>query len=178
MQRVPFALATVFALSTVAAVTIRETPPSVDDAAIVALFEAANTADIETGSLGQERGRSKEVRDFGIMLNRVHMDVRQQTRDLARKIGVTPALPPGDPRARANAEAIAKLRGLGAAEFDRAFLEHEQSYHAGVVTLLNDSLVPAIQNEELKKFVNGLVPAFEGHRQGAENLLRKLRSVP
>src|SRR5689334_18941209 len=49
-----------------------------DDATIVAIFDAANTADIETGQLAAERGHTKEVRDFGAMLARDHKMVRQQ----------------------------------------------------------------------------------------------------
>src|SRR5215207_7795752 len=63
---------------------------ALDDATIVAIFDAANTADIETGQLAAERGSSKEVRDFGAMLARDHKAVRGQGRDLAAKLRVTP----------------------------------------------------------------------------------------
>lgn len=42
-------------------------PAPLDDATIVAIFDAANTADIETGRLASTRGSSKEVREFGAM---------------------------------------------------------------------------------------------------------------
>lgn len=54
-----------------------------DDPTIVAIFDATNTADMETGALAQKQGSSKEVRDFGAMLARDHEMVRQQGRDLA-----------------------------------------------------------------------------------------------
>src|SRR5688572_24353072 len=57
-----------------------------DDATIVAIFDAANTADIETGQLAAERGASKAVREFGAMLVRDHQQVRQQGRDLAARL--------------------------------------------------------------------------------------------
>ena len=53
-----------------------------DDPTIVAIFDAANTADIETGTLAAERGQAKEVREFGEMLARDHKAVRQLGRDL------------------------------------------------------------------------------------------------
>ncbi len=76
---------------------------SLDDATIVAIFDAANTADIETGQLAAERGHSKEVREFGAMLVRDHKMVRQTGRDLAKKLGVTPLrlkTPPAPERMR------------------------------------------------------------------------------
>ena len=49
-----------------------ESPPALDDGTIVAIFDNANTADIETGKLAAKRGHSKEVRQFGAMLARDH----------------------------------------------------------------------------------------------------------
>src|SRR5690242_12868685 len=81
---------------------------ALDDATIVAIFDAANTADIETGKLGAERARNKEVKDFGTMLGNVHTAVRQQGRDLAKKLGVTPTPPKDDQGAKDHAAAMAK----------------------------------------------------------------------
>ena len=64
-----------------------------DDPTIVAIFDAANTWDMETGALGAARGTTKEVRDFGRMMVRDHRAVRQQGRDLAKRLGVHPTAP-------------------------------------------------------------------------------------
>src|SRR5438094_6123054 len=49
--------------------TAAESPaPALDDATIVAIFDNANTVDIETGKLAAKRGHSKDVRQFGAML--------------------------------------------------------------------------------------------------------------
>jgi putative membrane protein len=145
-----------------------------DDAAIVAIFDLANKADIETGRLATERADSREVRDFGRMLVDVHTAVRQQGGDLAKKLGVTPVLPKGDQSAQQHAAVMARLGKLRGAEFDRAFLQHEQAFHAAVISAVTNTLLPAIQNQELKKFVASLAPAFEAHRLQAENLGKKL----
>src|SRR5437762_2629195 len=64
-----------------------------NDPTIVAIFDAANTWDVETGQLAAKKGSTKEVRDFGAMLARDHKMVRQQGRDLAKKLSVTPTPP-------------------------------------------------------------------------------------
>jgi putative membrane protein len=147
---------------------------SLDDATIVAIFDAANTADIETGALGAERAQNKEVRDYGTMLAQVHVQVRKAGRDLAKKLNVTPTPPKNDQGARDHQAAMEKLRGLSGAEFDRAFLQHEQAFHAAVLSALKTTLIPAIQNKELKDFVVSLGPAFEAHRLAAENLQKRI----
>jgi putative membrane protein len=147
-----------------------------DDPTIVAIFDAANTADIETGSLAAERGHSKEVRDFGAMLARDHRQVRQLGRDLAAKLGVTPTPPKDDAGATAHAQAMATLRAKSGPEFDRAFLQHEAAFHKSVIDAVQSTLLPAIENDELKALVVKVAPAFEAHMLAAQNLEKQLAS--
>lgn len=146
---------------------------ALDDAAIVAIFDLANTADIETGMLGAQRAQNKEVREYARMLADVHTAVRQNGRDLAAKLGVTPKLPKDDKSAEQHAATMAQLGRLRGAEFDRAFLEHEKAFHTAVLSAVKSTLLPAISNQELKDFVVSLAPAFEAHRLAAENLQKK-----
>ena len=148
--------------------------PALDDATIVAIFDAANTADIETGALAAERGSSKEVREFGAMLVTAHRMVRQQGRDLAARLGVTPTPPRDDTSARDHAEAMKRLRALDGPAFDRAFLRHEIAFHKAVLDAVGTTLLPAIRNAELRDFVVKVGPAFEGHMIGAQALERRL----
>src|SRR5689334_98655 len=171
-----FPMASVLAVATVA-FTIRSAAAtaaparSLDDATIVAIFDAANTADIETGELGAKMGSTKAIRDFGAMLARDHKNVRQQGRDLAKKLGVTPTPPMDDASAKQHAAVMKKLRSLHGAEFDKAFLENEVGYHDAVIAAVQKTLLPAIQNAELKDLVTKVAPAFVAHRDAAKNML-------
>lgn len=147
---------------------------ALDDATIVAIFDAANTADIETGKLAAARGRSSEVRAFGAMLAHDHEQVRKMGRDLAKKLGVTPTPPADDAGTRAHEAAMSKLRAASAAEFDHAFLAHEEAFHASVIDALTTTLLPAIKNAELKALVTKVVPAFEAHRRAAEDMAKQM----
>lgn len=148
--------------------------PALDDATIVAIFDNANTFDIETGKLAAKRGESNEVRQFGAMLARDHAMVRQQGRDLAKKLGVTPTPPAGDQSARDQAATLHRLSGLRGAEFDHAFLQHEATFHKDVIAAVQSTLLPAIKNEELKALVVKVAPAFQAHLVMAENLDKRL----
>ena len=157
--------------------TLRAQSEGPDDPTIVAIFDAANTADMETGALAEERGSSKEVRDFGAMLVRDHRAVRQQGRDLAAKLGVTPTPPKDDQSAKDHAAAMARLRSLKGAEFDRAFLQHEAGFHKAVIDAMQGTLLPAIDNAELKALVEKVAPAFQAHMQMAQELEKKVPSA-
>lgn len=134
-----------------------------DDATIVAIFDAANGFDIATGTLGSSKGSSKEVRAVGASLVRDHQAVRQQGRDLAKRLGVTPTPPAVNPFAAQHAAALAELKATSGAAFDRAFLDHEIAYHQAVIDAVTQTLLPAIQNAELKAFVTKIAPAFQAH---------------
>jgi putative membrane protein len=148
--------------------------PALDDATIVAIFDETNTADIETGQLAVEKGSTKEVRDFGAMMVRDHGAVRQQGRDLAAKLGVTPTPPADNASAQAHADAMATLGALSGVEFDKAYLDHEIAFHQAVIDAINNTLMPAIQNAEVRQLVTDVAPAFEAHRVAAVQLREKI----
>jgi putative membrane protein len=147
--------------------------PAIDDAAIVGIFDIANTWDIATGSLAAQKATRQDVKDFGAMLARDHNNVQQQGRDLAGKLKVTPTPVANDfPLKVQHETAMKKLQGLSGPAFDRAFLEHEVAYHKAVVDAVTTTLLPAIKNAELKAFVEKVAPAFVAHQKAAEHLLK------
>ena len=150
------------------------TTVALDDPTIVAIFDEANTADIETGELGAKKGTTKAIRDFGAMLVRDHKAVRTKGRKLAKKLHVTPTPPKDDQGARDHAAAMNEMRALKGSAFDHAFLRHEVAYHKAVIDAVNSTLLPSIKNAELKDLVVSVAPAFQAHMLAAQNLEGKL----
>jgi len=150
---------------------------ALDDPTIVAIFDAANTWDIETGALAAKKGTTQDVRDFGKMLERDHKMVRQQGRDLAKKLSVTPTPPKDFAMAKDHEAALAKLQSASGKAFDRAFLEHEVAFHKAVIEAVTSTLLPALHNQEVKELVTKVAPAFQAHMVGAQNLLDKQPKV-
>ena len=149
--------------------------PKLDDPTIVAIFDAANTYDIETGSLAVSRAHSKAVREFGQMLVRDHRNVGQQGRDLAKSLNVTPTPPADFALAKAHVAAMRSLRALSGTAFDRAFLQDEVDFHNAVIDAITNTLLPAIQNAQVKDLVTKVAPAFAAHRDRAQSLLNELK---
>jgi putative membrane protein len=146
-----------------------------DDATIVAIFDAANTYDVETGSIAARKGNSSAVRDFGAMLERDHMNVRSQGRELAKALGVTPTPPKDFALAKAHVAATKSLSTLTGKEFDRAFLQHEIDFHSAVIDAVTTTLLPATKNAQLKDLETKVAPAFVAHRDRAQSILNELK---
>lgn len=161
------------ALAAGAVPALAQAAPKLDDPTIIAIFDAANTWDIQTGELAVKKGSTKAVKDFGSMLVRDHTAVRQQGRDLAAKLKVTPTPPKDFALAKAHADAMKKLQGLSGKEFDKAFLQNEVDYHQAVIDAINTALLPSLQNAEAKDLVTKVAPAFAAHRDAAKNMLAK-----
>jgi putative membrane protein len=176
-SRIPALLAATFALTLLGTSVVQaQAKPAakLDDPTIVAIFDAANSWDIQTGGIGAKKGTTKAVRDFATMLERDHKAVRQQGRDLAAKLHVTPTPPKDFAMAKDHAAAVAKLNSLSGKAFDRAFLEHEVAFHKAVLDAVSSTLMPALQNQEVKDLVKTVAPAFQAHMAAAQNLLDKM----
>jgi putative membrane protein len=145
-----------------------------DDPTIVAIFDAANSWDMETGALAEKKGTTKEVRDYGEMIARDHKAVRQMGRDLAAKLGVTPTPPKNFGMAKDHATAVSQLEGAKGKAFDRAFLQHEVAFHKAVIDAMNTTLLPSLKNDEVKNLVKKVEPAFTAHMMAAQDLLDKM----
>src|SRR5262249_44374883 len=133
-----------------APLTVRD---SLDDPTIVAIFDAANTYDIETSSLAESKATHADVKALGKDFVAAHTGVRQQGRELAKKLGVTPTPPKESELATDHAKAMAELKAAKGEAFERAYLAHEVSYHKAVIDAINKTLLPAIKNPELKALV-------------------------
>lgn len=154
----------------------KEQEPKLSDATIVAIFDYANTRDIETAELALERAESERVKEFARTLIRDHTQVRKQGRELAEKLGVTPTPPQEDEAKQQHARAMETLRAASGAAFDRAWLEYEIDYHSSVIQALNENLLAAIENQELKAFVESVAPAFQAHLRAARDLKTRVVS--
>ena len=148
---------------------------AIDDPTIVAIFDAANTYDIETGALAEKKTKNHDIHEFAEMLQRDHKAVRQQGRDLAASLKVTPTPPTDFAHAKAHTDAMTKLRSLSGVAFDRAFLQNEVDFHNAVINAVTTTLLPATQNAQLKELETKVAPAFVAHRDRAQALLNNLK---
>jgi putative membrane protein len=161
-------------LALVCSLAARPRTVALDDPTIVAIFDAANTYDIETGQLALEKSHTKAVRDLAQQFVNDHKAVRQQGRDLAKKLSVTPTPPKQFDLATEHTKSMKELRGKSGAAFDRAYAKHEVEYHQAVLDAVKTTLLPAIQNAELKAFVEKVGPAFQAHLEAAKQLQKTL----
>jgi len=79
--------------------------------------------------------------------------------------------------AKDHEQAMKTLRAAKGKEFDRAFLQNEVAFHKAVIDAVTQTLLPAIQDQELKNLVTRVAPAFQAHMAAAQQKLDALNPV-
>jgi putative membrane protein len=70
---------------------------------------------------------------------------------------------------------IAKLKKLSGAEFDKAYMDNEVSYHEAVIKVVDDTLIPNTKNAELKALLESARPIFVSHLNHAKEVQASFR---
>ena len=144
---------------------------SINDAQIASIVVTANQVDIDAGKLAASQSTNTEVKNFGEQMVSAHTGVNKSATDLATKLKVTPQDNPTSQQLKSGGDAnLANLKALKGAAFDRAYVDHEVTYHQAVLDALDKTLIPNAKNEELKALLVKVRPAFVAHLEHAKHI--------
>lgn len=173
MKTVPLILAAMLAGAPLSVNYAADNAPT--DPQIAAIVVTANQVDIDAGNLAKSRSQSKDVQSFAQMMVSDHTSVNKQAKDLVQKLKVTPqSSPTSESLKKGGDENVAKLKQMHGAAFDKAYVDHEVTYHQTVIDALDKTLIPNASNAELKALLEKSRPAFVEHLDHAKQLQAKL----
>ena len=145
------------------------------DAQIASIVVTANQVDIDAGKLATTKAHANEVKAFAQQMITDHTGVNKQATELVTKLKVKPEENDTSKSLKKGGDDnLAKLKNLKGAEFDRAYIDHEVTYHQAVIDALDKTLVPNAKNEELKALLIKVRPAFVAHLEHAKGLQAKM----
>jgi putative membrane protein len=136
----------------------------------------ADNIDIRYAHLALALSDNPKIHEFANTMIRDHTAVNEAALGLLEKLGATAQDNAVSQSLNANAEEIidgfVKLRG---AEFDAAYAANELAYHQSVNDLVENTMIPNIDNAEVKAlFVEGL-EIFKAHEMHAEMMVKALK---
>ena len=171
-----FALLAASALLVVGTAAVSHDGPHINDAQIAHIAYTAGQIDIDAAKQALTKSKNAEVIAFAETMERDHQAVNDKALALVKKLGVTPEDNPTSQSLTKNAaDKLAALDKLDGAAYDVAYIDNEVAFHQAVIAALNDTLIPATQNAELKTLLEGAVPLFNEHEQHAEMLAKTLK---
>ena len=135
----------------------------------------ADEIDIRYAHLALALSTNPEVRDFAKTMIRDHTAVNEAALGLLEKLGATAQDNVVSQSLNADAEKIidgfAKLRG---AEFDAAYAANELAYHQAVNDLVENTMIPNIDNAEVRALFEQGLEIFKAHESHAEMMVKVL----
>ena len=141
------------------------------DPQIAAIVVTANQVDIDAGKLAKSKAHSKQVKEFAQLMITDHTGVNKSASELVTRLKVKPeGNPTSESLKKGGEDNVAKLKKLKGADFDRAYVDNEVTYHQAVLDALDKTLIPNAKNEELKALMVKVRPAFVAHLEHAKQL--------
>ena len=150
-------------------------PAGPTDPQIAAIVVTANQVDIDAGRLATTKAHAKEVKAFAQQMITDHTGVNKQATELVTKLKVTPEESDTSKSMKQGGDDnLKKLKGLKGADFERAYIAHEVTYHQTVIDALDNTLIPHAKNEELKALLIKVRPAFVAHLEHAKSIQARM----
>ena|SRR5437868_1449237 len=145
------------------------------DPQIAHIAVKANDIDIDHGKDAKGKATNAEVKAFAQKMITDHSAVNKQASDLATKLSLTPEDNPTSQQLQSQADQVkSELSGKSGADYDKAYIASEVTFHQQVLDALDKVLIPNAQNAELKALLEKVRPAVDGHLKMAQQIQAKL----
>lgn len=166
---------TLIAVLAAAGTCLAQAQSGPSDPQIAQIVVTADQVDIDAGRLAEKHAKSKDVRQFAKQMVTDHTAVNKSAMDLARKLHVTPeASDTSKSLKKGGDDNMAKLKKLKGAEFDKAYVDNEVTYHQAVIDAVDKTLIPSAKNADLKALIEKVRPTLEQHLEHAKHLQSQL----
>jgi putative membrane protein len=146
------------------------------DPQIAMIAVTADNVDIDAGKLAEKKASNAKVKEFAQLMVRDHTSVNNQATQLAKKLNLTPEESATSRSLKSDGDKMMKkLKALSGAEFDKAYIDNEVSYHESVMKAVDDTLIPNAKNAELKSLLETARPIFVSHLNHAKEVQASLK---
>jgi putative membrane protein len=148
------------------------TPP-----AILSQMNVANTMEIQLSRMASKQATTPAVKRIATQLVTDHSKNRKEVTALAKKLNVslTPAAG-GNVGASDSAAMPADLQGKSGPDFDRAFVQHQIQLHQNNIQKIQNQLLPAVQEPQLKTYLQKTLKEMQGHLATLEKTEQQITS--
>ena len=164
------------AIATMGAQASAQDIASMSDVEYAHIAYTADNIDIRYAHLALALSSNPDVHDFANTMIRDHTAVNEAALGLLAKLGASAVDNAFSQTLNANAEEIidgfVKLRG---AEFDAAYAANELAYHKAVNDLVENTMIPNIDNAEVKALFEQGLEIFKAHEGHAEMMVKALQ---
>jgi putative membrane protein len=144
---------------------------ALSDAQIAGILEAANTAEIQQGSIAQRMAHRQEVRDFATMMVMDHSKALEEGQRLSTNAGFGTAGSDLASELKAkNQETVSELNDAKPSDFDEEYMKSQVEAHEEVLGLLDEKLIPNAADPDLRASLIAKRATVAAHLERARNV--------
>jgi putative membrane protein len=148
---------------------------SLTDEQIIGITLVANSVEVQQGKIAMRMAQRADVREFASMVVDEHMEALEAQRELETRLGLSPAGSDAASDLRAeNTEVVTSLNETKLAEFDREYIDAQVETHEEVLALLDERLIPSVQNPEIRRSLETMRPRVKVHLDRAKEIQKML----
>ena len=146
---------------------------SLNENRVIGLLRFAHATDSAVGALGAQRGSTRAIKDFGLMIMREHSALRRDAADLADRLNLEieePRVTPAQAPQQLTEALVTTPDGEG---WDRAYVEYVLAAHRASMENIARALA-ATQSPATRVYIEKSVPILQKHIDKAESLRKSL----
>ena len=151
--------------------------PALTDGNIVAIFVAANDADVKNGQQAKTKSKNTQVKSFADRMIQDHGAANKEATDLAGRLNITSEDNDASRQLISDTDAMRdSLSQMSGAAYDKNYIDDEVAIHEKVLDTLDKALIPNAQNPELKSLLMHARDIVQSHLDHAKSIQGQLAS--
>lgn len=148
------------------------------DAEIASIVRTANEGEVKAAQLAEKKGSSKDVKSFAQYMIKEHSANTKKEKDLASRLKIKPQPNQTAETFKNQSEQTAKeLASLTGTAFDQAYINNQINAHQRLLTELDQNLIPAAKNPELKQYLETTKSHVQHHLERAQKIQKSMSAM-
>ena len=152
--------------------TTQAQPLSDSDKDAIKMLHQADQVEMEMGFIAKSNAGSKDVKDYGRMLEQDHNKNDKQLMAFAKERQMQLLMPKSGSEQKAEAKDLDELRHLKGDAFDQKFLQMMVDAHSKKIDEVQKKMND-VKDPQLKSMMQETLPVLKHHRDMAQSLLQK-----
>jgi putative membrane protein len=146
----------------------RRQPMKLTDAQAMDILKAIHESDVQLALWAQKNSSKPAISSFGNQVIKDHENLMLAVSNFEKQSKMTPESSVISQEIRKNrSQTEEQLKKVGQTELDRAYLDHEATFHNNGLKIIDTDLLPQVKDVELKKLIEQTRTTMETHRQKA-----------
>jgi putative membrane protein len=150
--------------------------PSLSEGQIVKYLQTVNHGEITDARMALRRSKDADVKNFAKEMIKDHSANEKTMASLARQLKLKPASSEATTSLMSEAKSgDQELKGAKGTEFDKTYVDAQAKMHGEVADTIQNQLVPAATNDQLKSALSDTLSTVQKHEKMAQDLSGKMQ---